>query len=147
MFTCSRDASVHSNSEAEALWSLQHKILLLKQNSWWQLEQETKGWQIKENIKAPRHCPLCGVPGEFPAQMASNAENVSIWRRHHGRTERGVARWRMASVGNPYIWVGISPVTLSSVPELALLSWHYGNVGTLGKRRPGDSWREPMLLG
>ena len=31
--------------------------------------------QIKENIKAP--------PGEFPAQMASNAENVSIWWRHH----------------------------------------------------------------
>ena len=32
--------------------------------------------QIKENIKAPRHWPLCR---EFPAQMASNAENVSIW--------------------------------------------------------------------
>ena len=32
------------------------------------------------NIKAPRHWPLCG---EFPAQMASNAENVSIWWRHH----------------------------------------------------------------
>ena len=27
--------------------------------------------QIKENIKAPRHWPLCG---EFPAQRASNAE-------------------------------------------------------------------------
>ena len=31
---------------------------------------------------------LCGgnspVTGEFPAQMASNAENVSIWWRHHG---------------------------------------------------------------
>ena len=30
---------------------------------------------------------LCGgnspVTGEFPAQMASNAENVSIWWRHH----------------------------------------------------------------
>ena len=25
---------------------------------------------------------LC-VTGEFPAQMASNAENVSIWWRHH----------------------------------------------------------------
>ena len=25
---------------------------------------------------------LCAVPGEFPAQMASNAENVSIWWRH-----------------------------------------------------------------
>ena len=23
------------------------------------------------------------VTGEFPAPMASNAENVSIWRRHH----------------------------------------------------------------
>ena len=43
--------------------------------------------QIKENIKAPRHWPLCGEftgTGEFPAQMASNAENVSIWWRHHG---------------------------------------------------------------
>ena len=25
------------------------------------------------------------VTGEFPAQMASNAENVSIWWRHHGQ--------------------------------------------------------------
>ena len=24
------------------------------------------------------------VTGEFPAQMAINAENVSIWWRHHG---------------------------------------------------------------
>ena len=42
--------------------------------------------RIKENIKAPRHWPLCGEftgTGEFPAQMASNAENVSIWWRHH----------------------------------------------------------------
>ena len=36
--------------------------------------------QIKENIKALRHWPLCT---DFPAQMASNAENVSIWWRHH----------------------------------------------------------------
>ena len=43
--------------------------------------------KIKENIKAPRHWPLWGeesVTGEFPAQRASNAENVSIWWRHHG---------------------------------------------------------------
>ena len=32
--------------------------------------------QIKENIKAPRHWPLWG-------EIASNAENVSIWWRHH----------------------------------------------------------------
>ena len=41
---------------------------------------------IKENIKAPRSW-LCAenspVTGEFPAQRASNAENVSIWWRHH----------------------------------------------------------------
>ena len=43
--------------------------------------------QIKENIKAPRHWPLCGEftgTGEFPAQGVSYAENVSIWWRHHG---------------------------------------------------------------
>ena len=42
--------------------------------------------QIKENIKAPRHWPLCGeFTGDWwiPALMASNAENVSILWRHH----------------------------------------------------------------
>ena len=42
--------------------------------------------QIKENIKAPRHWPLCWEftgTGYFPAQMAGNAENASIWWRHH----------------------------------------------------------------
>ena len=46
--------------------------------------------QIKENIKAPRHWPLCGEftgTGEFPAQRASYAENVSIWWRHHANTQ------------------------------------------------------------
>ena len=36
--------------------------------------------------QTPRHWPLCGnspVTGQFPAQMASNAENVSTWLRHH----------------------------------------------------------------
>ena len=41
----------------------------------------------KKKIKATRHLPLCAgnspVTGEFPAQMASNAENVSIWWRHY----------------------------------------------------------------
>ena len=36
--------------------------------------------------QAPRHWPLCGgFTGDrlIPAQMASNAENVSIWWRHY----------------------------------------------------------------
>ena len=41
--------------------------------------------QIKVDIKAPCHWPLYGEfigTGEFPAQMASNVENVFIWWRH-----------------------------------------------------------------
>ena len=42
--------------------------------------------QIKENIKAPRHRSLWReFTGEFPAQRVSNAENVSIWWRHHAQ--------------------------------------------------------------
>ena len=53
--------------------------------------------QIKENIKAPRHWPLCG---EFPAQMASNAENVSIWWRHHELLVCASLNWLIIGSGN-----------------------------------------------
>ena len=36
--------------------------------------------KTSKHIKAQRHWPLWG---EFPAQKASNAENASIWWRHH----------------------------------------------------------------
>ena len=43
----------------------------------------------QRNIKAPRHWPLCGeFTGDFPAHMASNAENVSICWRHYGQPVR-----------------------------------------------------------
>ena len=46
--------------------------------------------QFKENIKAPRHWPLWWpVTSGFPSQKASNAENVSIWWRHHVRKSTG----------------------------------------------------------
>ena len=48
----------------------------------------------QRNIKAPRHWSLCGEftgTGEFPAQRASNADNVSIWWRHHVDTLRDMA--------------------------------------------------------
>ena len=45
----------------------------------------------------PRVTGLCvgNSPGtgEFPAQMASNAENVSIWWRHHERRNSGNHKW------------------------------------------------------
>ena len=42
--------------------------------------------------------------GEFPAQMASNAENVSIWWRHHGFTPY---------LENVYQWIHISILILA----------------------------------
>ena len=48
-------------------------------------------WTSKKTSKL-RVIGLCAgnspETGEFPAQMASNAENVSIWWRHHGQTEK-----------------------------------------------------------
>ena len=41
--------------------------------------------------------------GEFPAQMASNAENVSIWWRHHGmiqHTQIWAIRYSVFFIGN-----------------------------------------------
>ena len=47
--------------------------------------------QIKEKKSKLRVTGLCAgnspVTGEFPAQMASNAENASIWWRHHESSE------------------------------------------------------------
>ena len=44
-------------------------------------------WRRSKKIPKLRVTGLCAgnspVTGEFPAQMASNAENVSIWWRHH----------------------------------------------------------------
>ena len=40
----------------------------------------------RKHQSSTSHWPLCGKftgTGEFPTQMASNAENVSIWWRHH----------------------------------------------------------------
>ena len=47
--------------------------------------------QLKGTSKL-RVAGLCAVnspgTGEFPAQMASNAENVSIWWRHHANARK-----------------------------------------------------------
>ena len=63
--------------------------------------------QIKENIKAPRHWPWCGEftgTGEFPAQRASNAENVSIWWRHHGQWYLSHRRWVEMITSTQKLW-------------------------------------------
>ena len=44
------------------------------------------------------------VTGEFPAQMASNAENVSSWWRHHAMLPMVVIRWSLF-----YEWTTTQP--------------------------------------
>ena len=50
------------------------------------------------------------VPGEFPAQMASNPENVSIWWRLHEwwlsatlRSSNEAGSWRKSNQGNGHV--------------------------------------------
>ena len=55
------------------------------------------------------------VTGEFPAQMASNAENVSIWWRHHGVAKRAIvirfsnSLWYLPSIMRDTILPEIPP--------------------------------------
>ena len=69
--------------------------------------------QIKENIKAPRHWPLCGeLTGDrwIPEQMASNAENISIWIRHHD--DKGLYQtWLHCDVD--LTWIHRFPVSMA----------------------------------
>ena len=54
--------------------------------------------------------------GEFPAQMASNAKNVSIWWRHHA-----LASWRLKSpVHRPFIQQVIDDKVTPNYTLLAL---------------------------
>ena len=90
--------------------------------------------QIKVNIKAPRHWPLCGeFTGDrwIPPQMASNAENVSIWWRHHEYHDcyQGTLhRWLRARL--QYLQCGITMGIPAAVLHWAIdmvipdLNWH-----------------------
>ena len=102
-------------------------IIMTSWWAWWRLKSPAS-WlftqpfiqtQIEENLKAPRHWPLCGeFPGEFPAQRASNAENVSIWWRHHGPLRTGFSiMFDILEKFNRYLFyddcAGNNPVILS----------------------------------
>ena len=76
--------------------------------------------QRKHKSSAPlafvRRIHRCGEfteTGEFPAQMASNAENVSIWWRHHEwQTHRQLYRMTVNLFGEKYcIWIQQSYVS------------------------------------
>ena len=59
-------------------------------------------WNITSNLGATGLCAgNWPVTGEFPAQRTSNAENVSIWWRHHGLaaiTGTNIGVWNVYSL-------------------------------------------------
>ena len=80
------------------------------------------------------------VPGEFPAQRASNAENASIWWRHHAPNEFNVLVYGgskytstapnvfisnflgsfMLIIGSSTVWGSKSKAELSSVESVVM---------------------------
>ena len=56
--------------------------------------------------------------GEFPAQIASNAENASIWWRHHGFT--GPRRWMNSK---PFDYFSCRVINIVRPVDLLFYSW------------------------
>ena len=100
--------------------------------------------QIKETSKL-RTTGLCEgnspVTGEFPAQRASNAENVSIWWRHHytpdscaslsGRTSYRKSSWSFET-GRLIFTMTITPWNLTGI-STAMLPMYLSNFRAIGK--------------
>ena len=80
---------------------------------WKLLVAETLEWRHNEGVRVPNHRridSLVNRPGEFPAQMASNAENDLIWWRHHESQES-----RYTSPMDP--WVPLPAVILGYLTQ------------------------------
>ena len=75
--------------------------------------------QIKDDTKKLRYTSFCArnspVTGEFPAQMASNAENVSIWWRHHAMTDK--------SHGGPWEILLETQIVMNGCHKLSLVQY------------------------
>ena len=64
------------------------------------------------------------VTGEFPAQRASNAENVSIWWRHHEHTESIYIIADQYATGNIYTLHIVFQITIAYL-YLHMKIWHW----------------------
>ena len=64
------------------------------------------------------------VTGEFPAQRASNVENVSIWWHHHG------CMWTKLFffAGGPFYWHGLTLIPTSINYHIQYKLWGWINI-------------------
>ena len=112
--------------------------------------------QIKENNKGPRHWRFFfffffffgggggggggrdpPVTGVFPSQWASNAENVSIWWRHHENGENWFScpthgcHWHIyiandCIIDSDYFWEPGKPCTFASIGTISRRGFYTG---------------------
>ena len=145
-YHCERTIDNHWNKRLHNDIMTSKCFTLMSQWAWWRLKspalrlftQPLIQAQIKENIKAPRHCLCEGNSlgtGEFPAQMANNAENVSIWWRHHVFAVTG-SLWRDYA-GNQ--WLSLIKGQYCAVS----LSWYVQIFVAIN--RPRTEWR-PIIV-
>ena len=62
------------------------------------------------------------VTGEFPAQRASNAENVSIWWRHHAVLQPKISR-----ISEMCFWHALCHVDIALFVKWLARPWHSDN--------------------
>ena len=95
-------------------------------------------------LRVTGHCvgnsPLTG---EFPAQMASNAENVSIWWRHHGRSHipsPAIIYWFAIDTALSICWNHYSDVTMGAMAsQITSLEIVYSTVCSCADQRKHQS--------
>ena len=94
--------------------------------------------QIKENTKTPRHWPLCG---EFTGTgtKGQDAENISIWWRHHGK-------WRLICTGSHSIVVCSGSEHVDLPISSGLCHWQWGNhtIAPVPMKQPWRIWISDM---
>ena len=84
--------------------------------------------RISKKTSKLRVTGLCArnspVTGEFPAQMVSNVENVSIWWRHY-------ISWLFSFLFTqtlPYCFTGIAPITRLLPCQASSSKWYEKNI-------------------
>ena len=64
-----------------------------------------RGWKKTSKLRVTGLCVgNSPVTGEFPAQMTSNAENVSIWWRHHAVILLDMTIFGRTTMFEPHSW-------------------------------------------
>ena len=82
----------------------------------------------QRNTKAPCHSPLWGeLTGDFPAQRANNAENVSVWWRHQGNMFH--CTWYYLIKMQSYVSIAMSVINFKvGIMTTRRLQWLYSGI-------------------